>query len=294
MRYSDEQRARMVVPAISRKHSKYEMERTSQIRLPERLITTLAEKDIEVFRFEDAKRILQADSPTTSRVLGGLTRRRRVERIERGKYMFVPEQAGPDQHWTVDSWIVVPRLMEECYVGFITAMNYWNMTDQIPYTVFVASTKAKRRFDFGYMRYQFVKLSERKFFGGVERKCGKETFMISSREKTIVDGLMHPEYSGGMSEVSKAMGEECDNIDWQAVLGMADRVKMNVVLKRLGYLLSILEMEEDICKKIKKMIKKYPYQRFDKLGAYITSTHSKEYGLLLNYAKEDLLRWMEF
>ncbi|ABK77682.1 transcriptional regulator [Cenarchaeum symbiosum A] len=294
MRYSNDQRARMTVPAISKKHSQYEAKRVGEIRLPERLILELAEKKIEVFRSEDAKRILQADGPTTTRVLRYLAGKRRVERIERGKYMFIPEHAGADLQWTVDSTQVVSHLMDDCYMGFCSAMSYWGMTDQIPYTVFVVSTKMKRGFDFGYMRYRFVKLSKKKFFGGVERKCENGTFKISSREKTIVDGLMHPEYCGMMTEVSKMMWNAHEDVNWQDVLNMAKRVGIDVVLKRLGYLLSVLEIEEGMAKKISGMIKKYPYQRLDKRGIYSGHTYSKEYGLIINYRNRELLDWMDY
>ncbi|ABK77677.1 transcriptional regulator [Cenarchaeum symbiosum A] len=294
MRYSNDQRARMTVPAISKKHGRYEVERIGEIKPAERLVLELAEKNIEIFRLEDARRILQADGPTTSRVLRYLAGKRRVERIERGKYMFIPEHAGTDLRWTVDAIQVVPHLMDDCYMGFCSAMSYWDMTDQIPYTVFVVSTKMKRGFDFGYMRYRFVKLSKKKFFGSVELKYKKGTFRISSREKTIVDGLMHPEYCGMMPEVSKAMWNVRDDVDWEDVLDMARKTGINVVLKRLGYMLSTLEIEDGITGKIKRLIKRYPYQHFDNLGRHVEHLCSKEYGLMLNYTQRDLLRWMEF
>ncbi|ABK77679.1 transcriptional regulator [Cenarchaeum symbiosum A] len=294
MWFNGDRRLRIAVPAISKKHSRYEVEQTGEIRPHERLVRELAEKKIEVFRSEDAKRILQADGPTTARVLRYLARKRRVERIERGKYMFIPEYAGTDLRWTVDSRQVVSHLMDDCYMGFCSAMSYWGMTDQIPYTVFVVSTKMKRGFDFGYMRYQFVKLSEKKFFGGVERKCENGTFRISSREKTIVDGLMHPEYCGMMTEVSKMMWNAHEDVNWEDVLNMAKRVGIDVVLKRLGYLLSVLEIEEGMAKKIRGMIKRYPYQRLDKLGCHVGHTYSKEYGLMINYREGELLDWMKY
>ena len=136
-------------------------------------------------------------------------------------------------------------------------MNFWDMTEQIPYTVFVATTKRKRNLKFANQRFEFVTLSKKKFFGFVEQKANKkESFIISSREKTIVDGLMHPEYCGGIIEVTKAMWNARKEVNWQTVIEMAEKVEINVVLKRLGYLLSILNIEEDISEKTREKIKK--------------------------------------
>ena len=63
---------------------------------------------------------------------------------------------------------------------------------------------------------------------------------------------MHPEYCGGIIEVIKAMWNTRKEVNWQTVLEMAEKVEINVVLKRLGYLLSILNIDEKISKKIKE------------------------------------------
>ena len=180
------------------------------------------------------------------------------------------------------------------YVGFWSAIDYWDMTEQIPNTVFIATTKRKRNLEFGNQRFEFVTLSKKKFFGYVEQKANKkEFFNISSREKTIVDGLMHPEYCGGITEVIKAMWNARKEVDWQTIIEMAEKVEINVVLKRLGYFLSILEIEENISEKIKEKIKKNPYQYLDATGSRNKIEASKEYGLIINATKYELLDWMD-
>ena len=79
---------------------------------------------------------------------------------------------------------------------------------------------------------------------------------ISSKEKTIVDGLMHPEYCGRMPEVTKAMWNVRDEINWSTVLEMSKRVGVSVVLRRLGYLLNILEIEQGIANDLKNTFKR--------------------------------------
>ena len=271
------------------------MTQNINIGLQNRLLLALAEKEVSVFSFEDAKKILQANNSATRHVLMNLTKKRRLQRIERGKYLLIPERAGQELYWAESPWVIVPHLIDVYYVGFWTAMNYWDMTEQIPYTVFVATTKRKRNLEFGNQRFEFVTLSKKKFFGFVEQKASKkESFNISSREKTIVDGLMHPEYCGGIVEVTKAMWNARKEVNWQTVIEMAEKVEINPVLKRLGYLLSILDIEENISEKTKEKIKKNPYHYLDPTTNKEKIENSKEYGLIINRTKDELLSWMEY
>lgn len=258
-----------------------------------RLLLALAEKGISVFSFDEAKDILQTSNQSVRHVLMDLTRKGRLQRIQRGKYLLVPEKAGRELYWAESPWVIVPHLIDVYYVGFWTAMNYWGMTEQIPYTVFVATTKRKNSLKFGNQKFEFVTLSKKKFFGFVEQKASKtETFNISSKEKTIVDGLIHPEYCGGIPEVAKAMWNARDDVNWSTVLEMSKRVGVSVVLRRLGYLLNILEIEQGIAHDLKNAFKGYHF--LDPNATKERLSYSKEYGLIINRNKNRLLGWREY
>jgi len=204
---------------------------TQNIRLgpqENKLLLSLEGKKISVFGFSDARDILQSSDSAVWNVLEGLRKKERIREIEGGKYLLIPARAGIEGSWTEDPWIIVPHLIDVYYVGFWTAMSFWDMTEQIPYTVFVVTTKRKKNriIKFGKQKFQFVTVSKNKFFGYVKEKAGKDTFYISSREKTIVDGLMHPEYCGGIPEVTKCMWNARKEINWDAVLEMAKQIEI--------------------------------------------------------------------
>ncbi len=268
---------------------------THNISLESKLLLILEEKGLSVFTTDDAKNILKTTDSSIWHILNGLVHKKRIQRIERGRYLLIPAKAGIEGYWAESPWVIVPHLIDTYYVGFWTAMNFWDMTEQIPYTVFIATTKRKRNLEYLKQRFEFVTLSKKKFFGFVEQKAGnKKTFNISSREKTIVDGLMHPEYCGGIVEVTKAMWNVRKEVNWQTVLEMAEKVEINAVLKRLGYLLTVLNIEEKISKKTKEKIKKTPYHYLDPITNKIKITSSKEYGLIINRTKNELLAWMDY
>ncbi len=261
-----------------------------------KLLLTLAEKRISVFNAKEAKEILQMTDSSAATILMNLVRKKRLQRIEKGKYLLIPDEAGVDRYWAEEPWVVVPHLVDEYYVGFWTAMNYWDMTEQIPYTVFVATRKQKKKgsLKFGNQKFQFITLSEKKFFGFVETKIKKTKFNISTKEKTIVDGLMYPKYCGGIPEVAKAMWSVRKSVNWTDVLKLAEKVKINVVLRRLGYLLDVLEIENDVSKLIANNLQRYPYHYLDPSTTKNKIEYSKEYGLIINRTKDELLGWKDY
>ena len=254
-----------------------------------KLLFTLEEKGVKVFTIEDAKKILNTSS-SVKHVLMNLIRKKRMQRIKKGTYLLVPARAGYEGYWTEEALAVIPHIIDMYYVGFWTAMNYWGMTEQIPVTVFIAITKRKRDMGFAHQKFKFITLSKKKFFGYVQEKRNEINFNITSREKTIVDGLMHPEYCGGIAEVVKAMWNSRENVDWEKVLHMARKVKMSIVLRRLGYLLSILGIQRNISDIIKKE-KFHGYQFLDPLGEKKRLGYSDEFGLIINITRKELLRW---
>lgn len=258
-----------------------------------KLLFSLEERGIEVFTINDVKKILRSSDDAVWSIINGLKRKKRIQQIEKGKYLLVPARAGAEGHWAEEAWAVVPHLIDVYYVGFLTAMNYWGMTEQIPRTVFVATTKRKRDIEFGNQKFKFITLSKKKFFGYIKEKSGKTEFNISSREKTIIDGLMHPEYCGGISEVAKAMWNSNKKIDWKEVLEIAKQIEVSVVLRRLGYLLSILKTQKNIVNEIKNDSFS-GFQFLDPIEDKKRLYYSKEFGLILNVTEEDLKSWMGY
>lgn len=258
-----------------------------------KVLFNLESKGTSVFTINDVKNILHSSDDAVWSVIHGLKTKRRIQQIEKGKYLFVPAKAGIEGYWSEEPWVVVPHLLDTYYIGFLTAMRYWNMTEQIPIMVFVATIKKKNDLEFGNLKFKFIRLSNKRFFGYVKEKRNNMEFNISSREKTIVDGLIHPEYCGGITEVVKAMWNTRKEIEWDHVLTMIKQAGVSVALRRLGYLLSILKIEKKIVKEIKNETFK-SYSFLDPHSSKRIVENSKEFGLILNKTPKELMGWMEY
>ncbi len=104
--------------------------------------------------------------------------------------------------------------MNEYYVGFYSALNYWGMTEQVPRVVFVATTKRRRDLEYGPNAFKFIKLAKKRFFGFEEGEIAGTKFKISSREKTVLDCLMYPKYCGGLDEAVKGIWEARNELNF--------------------------------------------------------------------------------
>ncbi|KON30185.1 hypothetical protein AC482_04480 [miscellaneous Crenarchaeota group-15 archaeon DG-45] len=204
------------------------------------LIFTLEREGRTLFTVEDAGEILNTSEEALRVVLWRLASKGRIQRVKRGHYLLVPARAGHETRWSEHIFSFIGEILDEYYVGYWTALSHWGMTEQIPRTVFIATTRRRRDFTYSdTVPIHYVTVSRHKFFGRATEKIGDHEFHISDREKTIVDSLDLPQYAGGVPEAAKGLLQQPD---WQRIAEYADRLGNRTVHKRLGYLMETLEL----------------------------------------------------
>ncbi len=201
----------------------------------------------QVFTVREAEKALKMKGGRLRKLLFDLAESRWIERIERGKYLLIPLEAGPGASYGTHPFMYARKLATPYYIGFASALNYYGITEQVSRTTYVATTKQKKPLGFHAQRYQFVRLDRKRFFGFEEEWLGRVTFRISDREKTVVDCLFMPEYSGGISEIAKAFKEK---LDIGKLCEYAFRMEDMATVKRLGYLLDKLKVNKASAEKL--------------------------------------------
>lgn len=73
--------------------------------------------------------------------------------MERGVYLLIPLEAGLERTWSESPMVIAPYLIQPAAVAYWSALHYWQMTEQIPRTTFVQSTKRKRPVEIQGMRF---------------------------------------------------------------------------------------------------------------------------------------------
>jgi predicted transcriptional regulator of viral defense system len=269
---------------------------TKNIRLGStelRLILTLEKEEKTVFNTADAYRILNSTKDSVNTALYRLRKKGKVEEIEKGKYLLVPAKAGYDGKWAEIPFLIVPHLVTPYYIGFASALNYWGMTEQIPSVTFVVITGRKRNLEYGPLKFKFITFAKNRLFGIVEEKIDGEAFKISSREKTIVDCLLYPQYCGGIDEVIKGIWESHDELDFTKLFYYSEKIGVQVVNRRLRYILDMLDIKTNLDDKVSNKIPK-GLMWLDPSGPKKVIEYSKEYGLIINRTKKELTGWMGY
>jgi len=208
-----------------------------------RFLTAVAGQDRRLFRVEQAFDFWPS-RPLARQALSRLARAGWLERVERGLYMVIPLEAGPEGRWSEDPKIIAAHLAPHGAVAYWTALHHWGMTEQIPRLLIVQSRTrrhASRATRLG-VDYRFVLVAQRKFFGVIRQWSGGAAFRITDSEKTVIDALDRPDLCGGMPLVVDALTRLAD-LDWDRLDRYLARFDSGAVYKRIGYLSEMLAMD---------------------------------------------------
>ena len=86
----------------------------------------------------------------------------------------------------IASWIVWPS-----YISSWAALNYHKLTEQLPFTIQVATTRKRKKkyLDFMGTTIEFIKIRKSAFKGFQKIKYQDQEIYIAEKEKALVDGL---------------------------------------------------------------------------------------------------------
>lgn len=118
------------------------------------------------------------------------------------------------------------------YISFWTALNYYHFSDNLPRKIFLASTKYHKEI----RQFKYITLSRKRFFGYVNLNG----IVIADKEKALVDSLLFPKYSGGISEVISCIKANKKQFDVEKLVNYALRVESRAVIRRLGFIFEML------------------------------------------------------
>jgi len=222
------------------------------------LLDSLIEYKKACFDIDTAYNILKNSSQdAVKRLLSDMTKRGLLMRVKEGLYHIIPFEQDPKTF--MPDWHLLSQYLvgdAEYYIGYFSALQIYSLTtlpnlkEQIvvnkqikPSTLFVKE-----------IPFQFIFHNEKHFFGN--KKTWVDSFnrvQCSDLEKTIIDCLFKPEYAGGITEIAKAIYKIKDEIDYSKILQYAKRFDSQAVIKRLGFLLELLEITHSSINELQKM-----------------------------------------
>ena len=201
----------------------------------DQFLARLAAQGKTIFSTAEAEAAWTGKTPI-GLVLHRLERKGWLRRLERGVYLLVPLEAGPERNWTESPLVIAPHLVRPAAAAYWSALHYWQLTEQIPRVTFVQTTRRKQPVEIMGMRFRFVTVKDEWFFGVVQRTLDGKAFAITDREKTLIDCAHRPDLGGGIGQLAQALEAGSSQIDWPKLDGYLKRWGGGAVVKRLGYL----------------------------------------------------------
>ncbi len=209
------------------------------------------------FDYSEAKKALPDSSESALKeLLSDMVRRGLLMRLKRGLYCLIPYEQ--DSETFMPDWHLLAEPLTkgtDHYIGYYSALQIHNLIIQpsLKEQIVVAKQLRPTQIDIKGVTFQFIYHNSEHFFGA--KKIWIDSYnkvLCSDLEKTFIDCLFKPDYAGGIVEIARAIYISKDKINFSKLLEYAERFNSKAVIKRLGFLLEILEINTDIIEKLQE------------------------------------------
>ena len=222
---------------------------SSQPSIRQQRLAALLRATSGTIRVSDAIRVLGLDRQHASRLLAGWHKQGVIRRVAHGLYVPVQPSALGQKQVLEDPWVLVPELYTPSYIGGWSALEHWELTEQLFRTVCVLTHK---RVSHGVTTHQgvnfFIKyVAERHLFGTKTIWLENSKIQISDPYKTLLDCIDDLDLGAGLQHVTDCLVEFTRVFnkpgDLDALLNYAIQFKNGALFKKLGYLAETLEFK---------------------------------------------------
>ena len=212
--------------------------------LEAKLILQLEWEKKSIVTIEDAMDILGCSYAHARKILQQLNDDRWLARIRSGTYELIPAERGEHAFLDTNPLFLGSTLVDPYYYSYATTAFYHGLSTQASNTVYIATTKRKGQqvLKVRGKSYRLVKQPAHKFFGALEKNAYGSTVKIADQEKTILDSLDRPSYSGDIPEITSMLQRGRNKLDWPKLIDYALRFETQALIQRLGYLADLLDL----------------------------------------------------
>lgn len=201
------------------------------------LARKLAEEGHRIFTIQQAQKT--ADDVSISKnylneALHYLTQSGWIIRLRKGLYALSSSVPGvsPIHEFEIAMAIVTPAA-----ISHWSALHYHSFTEQIPQKVFILTTAISRQnTTIQGTQYHCMQVKPERYFGTQKIWIGDARIVITDPERTLLDGLMKPQYCGDFAEVMHAFKIYMPKLKLDLIIDYALRLD-TVIAKRLGWIL---------------------------------------------------------
>jgi len=264
-----------------------------------KLITIWESENKTVIRPSDVQEVFDCTANYAYLLLHKLEDKKWIERVSQGLYQFIPLSYGyPDKIPPTNSYVIGASLIEPYYFSYYTSNSHYGLTTQIPYTVFIATTKKKPDFEWSGSNFKFITLSKNKFFGYRKEVIFDTKVNIAEPEKSLVDSFDKPKYAGGVEQLAGITWRGLSRVNKDKLVKYAVEMNSHSLIQRLGFIISFLT-EEGIVKPLSNKLENILLDLVGGTVIYLDSKRkktgklSKKWSIINNVPRSQLLSEIE-
>lgn len=222
------------------------------------LLSYFNETGQNCFKYAEAFLVLpQSRESALKELLSDMTKRGLLMRLKKGLYYIIPYEK--DAETFMPDWHLIAQCLvndADHYIAYYSALQIHSLITQpsLKEQVVVSKQIKPSILKIKEIPFQFIYHNPKHFFG--MKKAWIDDFnkvICSDLEKTIIDCLYKPDYAGGIVEIARAIYVSKDKIDFSKLLEYVKKFDSKAVIKRLGFLLELLEIETEIINSLQKL-----------------------------------------
>ena len=200
-------------------------------------------KKLTVFGARELKQLTGWSETRIHNTLHTLKRKKLIIWLKRNEYT-TPE-ALAERPYAVATQTIKPS-----YISHWTALSHHGFTEQQPQIIQVVTPKQQKKAD---MNMEVTTTKPLRFYGYERMK----DFVMSEKEKTLVDALHQPGKCGGLDEVIKCLENAWGQINKKKFMDYTLRFKNKSLNSRTGYLMEKLGLSKAPNRLLKERSKAY-------------------------------------
>ncbi len=132
----------------------------------------------EIFDFSDLKKILLLKNDNSVyQSIKRLKKNGLISSLKNGRY-FLSENKPED-------FLIANNIYSPSYISLETALNYYGILIQVPYTIFSVTTRKKNSFECLEREFEYLHISQSYFFDYIKERG----FLIATPEKALIDTI---------------------------------------------------------------------------------------------------------
>lgn len=208
-----------------------------------KVIEEIKDRDMIFFSPNDISRFLDLEKRNTYNLLSRMEDKELIERVESGRYILTETISSRDVYE------IASNMVNSSYLGFLSALHFHDLTDQVPRKVQIATTVRKKNLEIQGTEVEFVKIQPDDYFG-YQNYNG---VISSNPEKTVIDCLRLPSKAGDFSNI---LDIDFTQLNTEKLVRYCKRTESSAVSSRLGFMLEQNKISFNQ-KELKNMIKHY-------------------------------------